>query len=111
MWVLLLFLGLVLLLSCLLLHAWFHTTCCTGVCAFNAAPSVQLPKMMELIGLGYTSWFIYRYLLFKVRQAAQLLALQHRVTQQLNTALGHGRLSWCVSQRAGVSSRWCSCVG
>ncbi len=26
----------------------------------------QLPKLMELVGLGYTSWFIYRYLLFKV---------------------------------------------
>ncbi|KAI3888485.1 hypothetical protein MKX03_015115 [Papaver bracteatum] len=24
-----------------------------------------LPKMMELVGLGYTGWFIYRYLLFK----------------------------------------------
>jgi hypothetical protein len=28
---------------------------------------LQLPKLMELVGLGYTSWFIYRYLLFKVR--------------------------------------------
>lgn len=27
---------------------------------------LQLPKLMELVGLGYTSWFIYRYLLFKV---------------------------------------------
>lgn len=27
----------------------------------------QLPKVMELIGLGYTGWFVYRYLLFKVR--------------------------------------------
>ena len=26
----------------------------------------QLPKLMELVGLGYTSWFVYRYLLFKV---------------------------------------------
>lgn len=25
----------------------------------------QLPKMMELVGLGYTAWFTYRYLLFK----------------------------------------------
>lgn len=27
---------------------------------------LQLPKAMELIGLGYTGWFVYRYLLFKV---------------------------------------------
>jgi hypothetical protein len=28
---------------------------------------LQLPKIMELVGLGYTGWFVYRYLLFKVR--------------------------------------------
>lgn len=27
---------------------------------------LQLPKFMELVGLGYTAWFVYRYLLFKV---------------------------------------------
>ncbi|MCD7460453.1 Protein CURVATURE THYLAKOID 1A, chloroplastic [Datura stramonium] len=26
---------------------------------------VLLPKIMELVGLGYTGWFVYRYLLFK----------------------------------------------
>ncbi|RRT61116.1 hypothetical protein BHE74_00009320 [Ensete ventricosum] len=26
----------------------------------------KLPKIMELVGLGYTGWFVYRYLLFKV---------------------------------------------
>ncbi|XP_026403945.1 protein CURVATURE THYLAKOID 1A, chloroplastic-like [Papaver somniferum] len=31
--------------------------------AINSLP--LLPKMMELVGLGYTGWFIYRYLLFK----------------------------------------------
>jgi len=30
--------------------------------------SVQLPKLLELVGLGYTVWFTYRYLLFKVRR-------------------------------------------
>jgi hypothetical protein len=25
----------------------------------------QVPKLMELVGLGYSSWFVYRYLLFK----------------------------------------------
>lgn len=27
---------------------------------------VQLPKLLELVGLGYSAWFTYRYLLFKV---------------------------------------------
>ncbi|KAK3159003.1 hypothetical protein QOZ80_2AG0144420 [Eleusine coracana subsp. coracana] len=31
--------------------------------AVNSVP--LLPKLMELIGLGYTGWFVYRYLLFK----------------------------------------------
>ena len=25
----------------------------------------QLPKLLELVGLTYTGWFVYRYLLFK----------------------------------------------
>ena len=24
-----------------------------------------LPKVMELVGLGYSAWFVYRYVLFK----------------------------------------------
>ncbi|KAF6263411.1 CAAD domains of cyanobacterial aminoacyl-tRNA synthetase-domain-containing protein [Scenedesmus sp. NREL 46B-D3] len=39
---------------------WFSGTLVT---ALNSIP--LLPKLMELVGLGYTSWFIYRYLLFK----------------------------------------------
>ncbi|XP_039043579.1 protein CURVATURE THYLAKOID 1A, chloroplastic-like [Hibiscus syriacus] len=31
--------------------------------AINSVP--LLPKIMELVGLGYTAWFVYRYLLFK----------------------------------------------
>ncbi|PIN01562.1 hypothetical protein CDL12_25930 [Handroanthus impetiginosus] len=31
--------------------------------AINSIP--LLPKIMELVGLGYTGWFVYRYLLFK----------------------------------------------
>jgi hypothetical protein len=27
---------------------------------------LQLPKLLELVGLGYSAWFTYRYLLFKV---------------------------------------------
>lgn len=32
----------------------------------------QLPKIMELVGLGYTGWFVYRYLLFKVTNSRKL---------------------------------------
>lgn len=35
----------------------------TIVGALNGIP--LLPKMFELVGLGYTAWFTYRYLLFK----------------------------------------------
>ncbi|XVE73768.1 hypothetical protein DITRI_Ditri11bG0144200 [Diplodiscus trichospermus] len=31
--------------------------------AINSVP--LLPKIMELVGLGYTGWFVYRYLLYK----------------------------------------------
>ncbi|XP_008800761.2 protein CURVATURE THYLAKOID 1A, chloroplastic-like [Phoenix dactylifera] len=34
--------------------------------AINSVP--LLPKLMELVGLGYTGWFVYRYLLFKQRR-------------------------------------------
>nr|GMD64932.1 protein CURVATURE THYLAKOID 1A, chloroplastic-like [Ipomoea batatas] len=38
----------------------------TLVGAINSVP--LLPKIMELVGLGYTGWFVYRYLLFKSRR-------------------------------------------
>ena len=34
---------------------------------------LQLPKLLELVGLGYSAWFTYRYLLFKVRPCARKL--------------------------------------
>lgn len=39
---------------------WFSSTI---VGAVNNLPLV--PKLLELVGLGYTAWFTYRYLLFK----------------------------------------------
>ncbi|KAI4981742.1 hypothetical protein ZWY2020_022234 [Hordeum vulgare] len=39
---------------------WFSSVI---VGAINSLP--LLPKIMELVGLGYTGWFVYRYLLFK----------------------------------------------
>lgn len=31
--------------------------------SINSLPLV--PKLMELIGLGYSGWFVYRYMLYK----------------------------------------------
>ena len=39
----------------------------------SALPS-QLPKVLELVGLGYSTWFVYRYLLFKARVRAHPIA-------------------------------------
>ncbi|KAK9810305.1 hypothetical protein WJX72_008321 [[Myrmecia] bisecta] len=39
---------------------WFSSTI---VGAVNSVP--LLPKILELVGLGYSAWFVYRYLLFK----------------------------------------------
>ncbi|KAI7755344.1 hypothetical protein M8C21_005604 [Ambrosia artemisiifolia] len=42
------------------LGLWLSSTI---VEAINGVPVI--PKFLELVGLGYTGWFIYRYLLFK----------------------------------------------
>ncbi|XP_020180454.1 protein CURVATURE THYLAKOID 1A, chloroplastic isoform X1 [Aegilops tauschii subsp. strangulata] len=42
---------------------WFSSVI---VGAINSLP--LLPKIMELVGLGYSGWFVYRYLLFKERR-------------------------------------------
>ena len=48
---------------------------CECACA-DAAFLLQLPKLLELVGLGYSAWFVYRYLLFKVsRNAGRVPAL------------------------------------
>ncbi|KAL4563143.1 hypothetical protein LXL04_027177 [Taraxacum kok-saghyz] len=36
--------------------------------ALENKSTVILPKIFELVGLGYTGWFVYRYLLFKVNR-------------------------------------------
>ncbi|RLN12986.1 hypothetical protein C2845_PM09G06670 [Panicum miliaceum] len=49
--------------------------------AINAVP--LLPKIMELVGLGYTGWFVYRYLLFKESRkelATDIEALKKKIT-------------------------------
>jgi hypothetical protein len=41
----------------------------TLLMASPALLRTQLPKLMELVGLTYSAWFTYRYLLFKVHAA------------------------------------------
>ncbi|KAG0602302.1 hypothetical protein M758_10G005200 [Ceratodon purpureus] len=38
---------------------------CVGDDGDRRCGSENLPKFMELIGLGYSAWFVYRYLLFQ----------------------------------------------
>ena len=47
---------------------WFSSTI---IGAVNHLP--LLPKVLELVGLGYSAWFVYRYLLFKTSRQ-ELLA-------------------------------------
>jgi len=53
----------------------------TVVSFVNAVP--VLPKLMELVGLGYSSWFVYRYLLFK-ESRAELLEDIESLKQQIS---------------------------
>ncbi|EOX95803.1 hypothetical protein QUC31_005219 [Theobroma cacao] len=49
--------------------------------AINSVP--LLPKIMELVGLGYTGWFVYRYLLFKSSRkelATDIEALKKKIS-------------------------------
>ncbi|XP_027337854.1 protein CURVATURE THYLAKOID 1A, chloroplastic-like [Abrus precatorius] len=51
------------------------------VSAINSVP--LLPKIMELVGLGYTGWFVYRYLLFKSSRkelATDIESLKKKIT-------------------------------
>ncbi|XP_068663572.1 protein CURVATURE THYLAKOID 1A, chloroplastic-like isoform X1 [Aristolochia californica] len=48
--------------------------------AVNSVP--LLPKILELVGLGYSGWFVYRYLLFKQSRkelASDIEALKKKV--------------------------------
>nr|ABK22388.1 unknown [Picea sitchensis]ABK24109.1 unknown [Picea sitchensis]ACN40457.1 unknown [Picea sitchensis] len=56
------------------------------VAAINSVP--LLPKLMELIGLGYTGWFVYRYLLFKSSRkelATDVEELKKKITGSTST--------------------------
>ncbi|GLT46611.1 hypothetical protein SLA2020_203550 [Shorea laevis] len=51
------------------------------VSAINSVP--LLPKIMELIGLGYTGWFVYRYVLFRSSRkelATDIEALKRKIS-------------------------------
>jgi CAAD domains of cyanobacterial aminoacyl-tRNA synthetase len=52
----------------------------------SANPSdvlLQLPKLLELVGLGYTAWFVYRYLLFKVKPPLHLVFAELQTSSSL----------------------------
>lgn len=56
----------------------------TVVGAINAIP--LMPRLMELVGLGYTTWFVYRYLLFKESRtelASDIEALKDKVSSNI----------------------------
>lgn len=75
----------------------FWTTSSLSTCADGRLPVLlpQLPKLLELVGLGYSAWFTYRYLLFKVqpvsRRVMYMLAIVARTC-----ALLHGCLGRCM---------------
>ena len=55
----------------------------TVVGAINSNSIPVLPKVMELVGLGYSSWFVYRYVLYKDSRAElveQFDALKNKVS-------------------------------
>lgn len=63
---------------------------------------LQLPKLLELVGLGYTSWFVYRYLLFKVRPVWTAVDVQ-RMGGRGSTVLGRG---FGATRRIAVDVQW-----
>ncbi len=75
--------------------------CQRDECACVLRDLSQLPKLLELVGLGYSAWFTYRYLLFKVRAVVEqcaLLAPGIVVPVAAVRPLGHGRQCqqpWC----------------
>lgn len=40
---------------------------------------------MELVGLGYTGWFVYRYLLYKVRPKIQMFSSMFLIDSKLSS--------------------------
>lgn len=67
-----------------------HTTTCNKTThtqhaapASTTPPHKQIPRVMELVGLGYTAFFAYRYLLFKESRAdlaRDVEALKNKIT-------------------------------
>jgi hypothetical protein len=69
-----------------LVTLWFSSTI---IGAVNSVP--LLPKLFELIGLGYTGWFVYRYLLFKESRKQLVIdveELKGKITGATNSLQG-----------------------
>lgn len=69
-----------------LVTLWLSSTI---IGAVNSVP--LLPKLLELIGLGYTGWFVYRYLLFKSSRkelVSDIEELKGKITGATGTITG-----------------------
>ena len=63
--------------------------------------AMQLPKLLELVGLGYSAWFVYRYLLFKVT-AMLLLPSKKSQCPGASLLVGIHDILWVASQMFAV---------
>lgn len=69
-----------------LVTLWLSSTI---IGAVNSVP--LLPKLLELVGLGYTGWFVYRYLLFKSSRkelVSDIEELKGKITGATGTMTG-----------------------
>ncbi|CAM6108077.1 unnamed protein product [Calypogeia fissa] len=67
------------------LTLWFSSVI---IGAVNSVP--LLPKLLELVGLGYTGWFVYRYLLFKSSRKELLEDVEELKTKITGSMKGKG---------------------
>ncbi|KAL0367932.1 UNVERIFIED_CONTAM: protein CURVATURE THYLAKOID 1D, chloroplastic [Sesamum calycinum] len=62
-----------------------------------------LPKVLELVGLGYTLWFTSRYLIFK-RNRDELVARIEQIKQQAGSGRKACYCDYCISKKTSVNS-------
>ena len=64
---------------------------------------MQLPKLLEMVGLGYSAWFVYRYLLFKVMQCFCCLARKANVRAKRRLEVSASFCGWRCRSLQGHS--------
>ena len=57
---------------------------------------LQLPKILELVGVAYTGWFVYRYLLFKVGPLYSETQKFTLFTSRCVAWVGQESREWCM---------------